>query len=148
MKRTTVFIFFLCVGLMKTTLVGENAQQPDRSTRRDFIKGVAVVGAAAAIPEVVDASHESRKTSKKKHPDLVSLFRFKVRGTRSCNACDIHHKYKVFLTRAFADTGRAHPGCNCPIVVMKVSKKQFNHWFKDPNSIKQGSVDLRTLGRF
>ena len=110
------------------------------SSRRNFLKGVAAAGAAAAAV-MLPANAEAKKKKG------VLVFRFKVRGTRHCNTCSIHHKYWVFLTPAFADGKRAHPFCNCPIVPQEISKTLFKKWFIKTGAIDIGSVDLRHLGR-
>jgi hypothetical protein len=36
-------------------------------------------------------------------------------GCNSCSACRTHAANKLFRTNAAADSGRAHPGCNCTV---------------------------------
>lgn len=62
-------------------------------------------------------------------------------GRCSCRACESHAANKIFLTAAAADSGRAHPHCNCAIV-----SKQVTHglWKVLELRARGGAFDKRT----
>jgi len=111
------------------------------SSRRGFLKGIVVVGTAAAAPFGLAGRAEARLEKEKG----VSVFRLKSRKTVSCKACKRHHRFLIFLTRAIADEHRAHPGCDCPIVLQKLSKRGFKLLFLKTGALQKGFVDLRNL---
>jgi TAT (twin-arginine translocation) pathway-exported protein len=111
----------------------------DSPSRRNFLKGIAAVGTATAVP-FGWADHA--EAAKKKKELLV--FRLQTRKTVSCRACKIHHRFLIFLTRAKADQHRAHPGCNCPIVEQKLSRRAFRLLFA-AEALRLGFVDLRKV---
>lgn len=75
----------------------------------------------------------------------VIVFRLRTRDTRACRACEIHHRYLVFISHARANRNRAHPGCNCPITKEKLPKEEFRRIFLDTRAIRLGMADLRKL---
>jgi len=117
-----------------------SAASENASSRRSFLKGLAVVGTTVAAPlGLVDQAEAAEKG--------VPVFRLRSRKTVSCRACKIHHRFFIFATRASADQHRAHPGCDCPIVLQKLSKGKFKSLFVKTGALERGFVDLRTLRR-
>jgi hypothetical protein len=112
-------------------------------SRRSLFKGIAAVGLAAVVTKVVPVESSARAATRRG----VTVFRLRTRDTRSCNACKLHHRYMVFISRAHADRHRAHPGCNCPIVRQKISQERFRQLFLDTRAIRDGVVDLRAHRR-
>lgn len=111
------------------------------SSRRGFLKGLAVAGTAVAAPfGLADRAEAGPEKG-------VSVFRLRSRKTVSCKSCKIHHRFLIFLTREAADQHRAHPGCDCPIVLQKLSKGKFKSLFVKTGALDRGFVDLRTLRR-
>jgi len=112
----------------------------DSPSRRNFLKGIAAVGTAAAVPfGLADHAEAAKK------PKVMVVFRLQSRKTHSCNACKIHHRFLFFLTRKAADQHRAHPGCNCPIVPQKLTRHAFRLLFVKTGMLGQGFVDVRKV---
>src|SRR5262245_18736580 len=112
----------------------------DFSARRGFLKGIAAVGTAAALPL---GWADQAEAGKKKQGRLV--FRLQSRKTVSCKACKFHHRFLIFLSRATADQHRAHPGCNCPIVQQRLPRDEFRMLFVKTGALEQGFVDVRKV---
>jgi hypothetical protein len=112
----------------------------DFSSRRGFLKGIAAVGTAAALPLGWADQAEARR---KKKSRLV--FRLQSRKTVSCNACKRYHRFFIFLTPAIADTHRLHKGCDCPIVQQRISRDAFRMLFVKTGALEQGFVDVRKV---
>jgi hypothetical protein len=112
----------------------------DFPSRRNFLKGIAAVGTAVAIP-LGWADHAQARRIKKG----VLVFRLQSRKTVSCKACKLHHRSLIFLKRAIADQNRAHLGCDCPIVPQKLSLHAFWTLFVKTGALGQGFVDLRKV---
>ncbi len=125
----------------KTQVLVEGDSDKDTPPRRHFLKGIVALGAVAAVPLV----HACSSDAKSSQSSGVIVFRLQARGTKHCNACASHHKFKIFLTREFADKGRAHIGCNCPITTQEISNTEFRSLFENTGAIGIGSVDLRTI---
>ncbi len=110
-----------------------------KPTRRHVLRAVAFSAIAFSGQGALVAGTRNR-------PRIgVTVFRLRTRGTRACRACQEHHRYKVFISFAHCDRGRAHPGCNCPITKQKISLADFKRLFIDTRSIRKGEVDLRHL---
>lgn len=104
-------------------------------------QGIATIGTASMVPLV-----NPEKTFASNSLGLsVTVFRLRTRNTRSCAACKEHHKYNIFISYAFADRNRAHPGCNCPIVKQKLPRDVFRELFIYTRAINQGYIDLRSV---
>jgi hypothetical protein len=109
---------------------------PAAASRRGVLRAFLAAGAAAVA--VGSAAPAEAK------PKVHLVCRLRTRRTRACRACRIHHRYLVFLSPALADANRAHPGCDCPIVKQRISRRQFRRMFPDPSV---GVFDLRRLPR-
>ncbi|MHC4938892.1 MAG: hypothetical protein ACYTHK_07990 [Planctomycetota bacterium] len=66
-------------------------------------------------------------------------YRLSTRGRRASRAAKAHAANKRFVTRAAAESARAHPGDNSPVVSIDVSPEQWLAWFGDGSQ----AVDLR-----
>jgi hypothetical protein len=95
------------------------------TSRRRALKtfGTGAVAAAAMVGLTRTAEASEREAYG------VIVYRLRTRGTKACNACKLHHRYTIFLTRAIADGNRAHVGCNCPIVFQEIPKRRFQRLF-------------------
>jgi hypothetical protein len=76
----------------------------------------------------------------------VVVYRFTTRDAYACRACRQHHKYKVFTSHALANANRAHPGCNCAIVPMRLNARVANTLFGRKAVAPTGVGDMRTPG--
>ena len=115
-------------------------------SRRSFLEGIARGAAAAAVSSIAvattaGAAEASETTRMGKRS--VRVFRFQPRNRHSCRACQIHHRYKIFLTRKVARHHRAHPGCDCPVVPQWISKRSYRRLFIRSGALDRGYVDLR-----
>ena len=126
-------------NLKKSSVSMKKGSAEDTPPRRLFLKGIAALGAVAAVPLV----HACSSDAKSSQSSGVIVFRLQARRTKHCNACANHHKFKLFLTREFADKGRAHIGCNCPITTQEISNTDFQRLFGNTGAIE--SVDLRKI---
>ena len=118
-----------------------NGRKPPSSvSRRQILKGLAAGGAVAAITFPASANIPTGPKA-----GAVTVFRLRTRDTHACNACQIHHRYKIFKSMAAANNNRAHPGCNCPITKQKLAGGVFQALFLDTGAIETGVVDLRTI---
>ena len=114
-----------------------------RVNRRAFLETAGTTALALAL---LNASPREA-IGKQCNGRSVTVFRLRTRNTRSCAACGVHHRYKVFISYAHADRNRAHPGCNCPIVRQKISLEAWRLFFLERGSIRTGVFDLRSLTR-
>jgi hypothetical protein len=131
--------------------IAEATPQPEPtacagSSRRSFLEGIARSAAVAAVTSIAVATSagaaaagEEARRSKRS----VRVFRFQTRTRRSCRACELHHRYKIFLTRKDARRHRAHPGCDCPVVPQWISKRSYRRLFIRSGALERGYVDLR-----
>jgi hypothetical protein len=120
------------------------------TSRRDVLRALVACGAAvaagmlatgeAAAEMVVPVSGKLGKRGRR------TVYRLRTRNTRSCNACKLHHRYKIFTSKKAANLNRAHPGCNCPIVKQKIAVTRFKELFPGRAAIRAGVVDLRQIG--
>ena len=109
-------------------------------SRRQVLRGLAAGGAVAAAFGLPKAAVPTGASAR-----AVTVFRLRTRDTHACNACRIHHRYKIFKSMAAADNNRAHPGCNCPITKQKLAHETFAALFLDTGFIQDGVVDVRRL---
>lgn len=100
---------------------------------------VAALGSAALISERWPQADAGLSA-----PSDVTMHRLSTRNTRSCSACQAHHRSKVFLTAGLADANRAHPSCNCPITEQQLSAEQLRSLVASPTG-GEGVWDLRHL---
>ena len=107
------------------------------ASRRNVLRGFAMatlagtagtVGAGAALAGRKDFWVVPRPNKAPDRPAVV-VYRLRARKTRACRACRRHHRYIVFRSRLLADSNRAHPGCDCPIVVQAIKKQVFRRLF-------------------
>jgi hypothetical protein len=122
------------------------AHREGTPSRRTLLQALGVIGAAVLAPATVDARRKRRRgalgaTSTPADKGVI-VYRFATRRSFSCRACQVHHRYKLFSTHALANANRAHPGCNCPIVTQRISKKKARQLF----AVTPGVVDLRFVG--
>lgn len=99
---------------------------------------VVVTGVAATfgLGPAIHAQVGSRQT----------VFRLSTRNTRTCNACRQHARHKIFETFFIADSNRAHPGCNCPIIVQQTESSLVEQ-LKGLETRGIGVWDIRALPR-
>jgi hypothetical protein len=61
-----------------------------------------------------------------------------------CRACLSHAEHKRFATREAAEANRAHPGCDCTLLITKVSADEYAHMFGGANgAVEREIFDLR-----
>jgi len=100
-----------------------------RVSRRRFIQAAGTAGLAAALtgcPQPI--------------PDgPVTVFRRSARGRRVSKAAKKHAANHLYSTMQAALFDVAHPGDNCKIVTVTISRNRFNRWFTNNRT----SVDLR-----
>lgn len=106
-------------------------------SRREFIEKMTALGVATAVIPIYACGESSKN---KAATDTV--YRLKTRETKSCNACQKHQRYKVFLNYTAADNNRAHPGCNCPIVTQQIPSAYLQD-IKKFEFEGSGVIDLR-----
>ena len=71
-------------------------------------------------------------------------YRLKPGPQCSCKACHHHAANRLFATRAAADHGRAHPGCQCTIVRSRaVTAVQWQALFGRQRKLRRSAVDRR-----
>jgi hypothetical protein len=112
-------------------------------SRRELLRALAVGGAALGAfgaPGTALARRKKKKPLAIKPEKGVIVYRFQVRGTRSCGACRRHHRYMIFQTTAVANLHRAHVGCNCPVETQKINTRAFRLLFPEGGP---GVADLR-----
>lgn len=91
--------------------------------RRDFLRLLVVGAAAAVIPT------ESRGAAIRRKKRTKQVFRFSVHKRRCCTACKGHAANRYFRTKRAAKKDRAHPGCNCPILVQTIDRELAKTYF-------------------
>ena len=121
-------------------------------TRRTFLQRLALGSVAASAASVVAVTAFAGKASaagviQKEHPRSVKVFRLRSRKTVSCHACQVHHRYMVFLTRKIARHHRAHKGCDCPIGPQWMKRRTYHRVFEKTGAVNVGFVDLRKVKR-
>lgn len=122
----------------------------DSASRRGFLKRLAfgtVAATAASMATVATATAALPGTAgaATKRKRSIKVFRFRTRNTKSCHACQLQHRYKMFLTRKIAKHHRAHPGCDCPVIPQWISKRAYRRLFEATGAVDQGFVDLRSV---
>ena len=117
------------------------ARDGGRPSRRAFLKGIAVAGAAAAAGAVAPGEALARRQGQRR----AFLFRLSTRNTSHCRACSQHHRFRVYKSYVLANDDRAHPGCNCPIVRQRIALGRFKKIFGQKGLAPGGILDLRTL---
>ena len=91
--------------------------------RRDFLRLLVVGAAAAVIPT------ESRGAAIRRKKKTKKVFRFSVHKRRCCTACKGHAANRYYRTKRAAKKDRAHPGCNCPILVQTIDRELAKKYF-------------------
>jgi hypothetical protein len=120
------------------------ARDGHRPSRRAFLKGIAVAGAAAAAAAVAPGEALAKRHGQRR----AFLFRLSTRNTSHCRACSQHHRFRVYKSYVLANGNRAHPGCNCPIVRQRIALGRFRKLFGQKRGLAPGGIlDLRTLPR-
>ena len=109
--------------------------------RRRFLRLLALSAAAAGT---LGGARDVEARSTKSIAGVL-VFRLQTRKHHSCNACKSHHKAMVFRTHALGDQNRAHPGCNCPIIRQKLTKKDWKKLFAKGGLAASGVADLRKV---
>jgi hypothetical protein len=74
-------------------------------TRRAFVARMGAALGALALPGFARARVQSRR----------SIYKLLARG-RTCQACYLHDRSKLFPTAKAAKGNRAHHGCNCAVI--------------------------------
>ena len=98
------------------------------------------MGVVAAVAPLTSCE-SSRIGSGANAVNTHTVYRFQTRKARTCNACNNHSRYKIFMTAQAADQNRAHPGCNCKIVEQTITQTYMD---KITLHEKNGVVELRT----
>jgi hypothetical protein len=108
------------------------------SRREVLARGVVVLGALAPFAAPAAARAAKRRSSK-------VVYRLRATSRCTCVACQRHAVNKLFATRAAADRGRAHPGCQCEVVRgARLPRSQWNRLFGASSRLKYASVDRRS----
>jgi hypothetical protein len=102
--------------------------------RRDVLRRL---GQFAMLPAALVVGSEARAATPVPLPGTqVNVFRLSPvpRGQRAkrnicCNACHLHSQNRFYATEAAANADRAHKGCDCAIIVERISQAQFNKIF-------------------
>jgi len=102
---------------------GEIVGPARRFERRRFLAGAGAVGAGAALsgvlPGVAWAGAQPLATR-------VRVFKLSTYNMHVCNACKGQGAHKLFRTR---HVRRAHAGCNCGVVKVKISARRWKRYF-------------------
>src|SRR5215813_1358843 len=92
--------------------------------RRDaLLKMAAATVAATATSVAPSAAARLAPEAVASKGQGVIVFRLSTRRSRACRACDLHHRYRIYISHARADRNRPHPGCNCPITMERLPKE-------------------------
>jgi len=59
-----------------------------------------------------------------------TAYRLSTHGRRVCSACRVHAANRFYISSGAANTDRAHPGCNCPIVTQDLLKGTWSCYFR------------------
>jgi len=98
---------------------GGSVRPAPRFERRRFIAGAGAVGAGAALSGVLPGVARAATRPKSKQVRVYKLSTYKM---HACQACKAHGAHKLFRTR---HVRRAHLGCNCRIVKVKIPDTQW-----------------------
>lgn len=111
--------------------------------RRKFIKGMTALGIVTVVAPLSSCGDGAEEEAQPlEETQAQTVYRLQSRKIRSCNACQKHHRYKVFLDQTAADQNRAHLGCKCGIVTQQVAVSYFDEI--QPFELN-GVIDLRTV---
>jgi hypothetical protein len=106
--------------------------------RRDVLRKL---GQVALVPAAVAAASEASAAGTLPLVGLpgaqfVNVYRLapvprgqKARRSICCNACHLHSQNRFYATPEAADQDRPHIGCNCAIVVERISPALFDKMF-------------------
>ena len=94
--------------------------------------GITLIGSR---PGVASASSPNVK--------LPHVYRLSNRGMVVCNGCKGHDAHRYFRRRRFADHGRAHKGCNCRIVSVRIPNRQWKQYFVNQDGSLRNAWDDR-----
>jgi hypothetical protein len=117
-------------------------------TRRTFLQHLALgslTASATVATAALAAAAPAEAADKRKNPRWIKVFRLRSRKTVACHACQVHHRYMMFLTKKVAKRHRAHPGCDCPIEAQWIQRRTYRRLFKSIESQESGFVDLRKV---
>ena len=93
--------------------------------RRRFVRSAASLAGATALVGFAGtaAASETRGTTTVWRLESDWGFPVEPRGATSCGcaACRHHSANKIFLSRASAETHRAHRGCRCMVVTEQIA---------------------------
>jgi hypothetical protein len=110
-----------------------------RFGRREFLRGagatglgITLIGSRSAVASTAAASAR-----------LPHVYRLSNRGMVVCNGCKGHDAHRYFRRSRFADHGRAHKGCDCRIVAIRIPKRQWNLYFLNPDGSLRREWDDR-----
>jgi hypothetical protein len=95
-------------------------------TRRTF--GKIMAGAAAALAHVTGGTAQTLPV-KPTAFTVYSFYPMDQDGTPHCRACLSHAEHKRFATLEAAQSNRAHPGCDCSILMNEVSADDYARMF-------------------
>jgi hypothetical protein len=90
-----------------------------RFGRRKFLVRASAVGAGAALSGVLPGAARASITPSTK---LVRVYKLSTYKMQVCQACKGHGAHKLFRTR---HVRRAHAGCNCRVVKVKIPDTQW-----------------------
>jgi hypothetical protein len=94
--------------------------------RRVFLKLLAITGFAG--PAALSYGCGSTSSSNNNGSKAVA-YKLSRRGHDACNACRSHAENKLFLTMDYANSNRAHVGCNCRIKPVWIPKERHKQYF-------------------
>jgi hypothetical protein len=109
--------------------------------RRTF--GKIMAGAAAAFAHVTGGTAQSLPV-KRSAFTVYSFYPMDPGGIPHCRACLSHAEHKRFATLEAAQTNRAHPGCDCLIMMTEVSADDYTRMFGGSGkTVERVTFDLR-----
>src|SRR5437588_1452058 len=114
--------------MLRGGVAGDAAQRSKPFERRTFLRGVAGVGVGAVVLGSSNAADADTELVGYPH-----VWRLSTRGMVVCNACKGNGAHRYYRRSRFANHGRAHHGCNCRIVVQRISKRLWKQYFVKPD---------------
>ena len=123
-------------------MAGTGPPSPQRPLdRRAFLRGSLLagigLGVAGSWPD--DAAAAGRRSKR--------VYRLSTRDLSVCNACKGHAANRYYRLRRFADHHRAHRGCNCRILVQRVTRREWKEYFVRRDGTWRKVFDVRRKAR-
>jgi len=109
--------------------------------RRAFLRGslLAGIGLGVAGSWPGDAAAAGRRSKR--------VYRLSTRDLSVCNACKGHAANRYYRLRRYADHHRAHRGCNCRILVQRVTRREWKEYFVRRDGSSRKVFDVRRRAR-